>query len=384
VIALADTSPTVAVDPAEYTRLLGYPPGRTLSGRACELATMAAVWYAQNGRPWIWAREAAKLEIAGDVVRIEGAAFTSARLRSALERAGAHTVVLAAASAGPELEAHSARLWREEKPDEYFFFEMYGSAVVEQLITMAGARLCLSAERSGMAVLPHYSPGYAEWDVAELPGLLRLMDGLPYPIEALETGATIPKKSQLAVFGLTRDVGHLTVHAGLVPCENCSFGPCDFRRAPYRRAPAAYTVNPKALRRWAAERVTLEPRADGGIDARFRFDGTTCTNMGRPLAFEYYVRLSPAAQGYRICEQRCAPSANDTGHTSMCEYIRDAEALMGSIGSEAPLAGRPLGDVLAWPRPALAAGCYCEAESRDHKWGLVLETIHYALHQGKR
>jgi hypothetical protein len=26
-------------------------------------------------------------------------------------------------------------------------------------------------------------------------------------------------------------------------------------------------------------------------------------------------------------------------------------------------------------------GCYCEASSRDHKWGLVLETIHYALVQ---
>jgi hypothetical protein len=26
-----------------------------------------------------------------------------------------------------------------------------------------------------------------------------------------------------------------------------------------------------------------------------------------------------------------------------------------------------------------SAGCYCEPESRLHKWGLVLETIHYAL-----
>jgi hypothetical protein len=28
-----------------------------------------------------------------------------------------------------------------------------------------------------------------------------------------------------------------------------------------------------------------------------------------------------------------------------------------------------------------AAGCYCESTSRDHKWGLVFETIHYALVQ---
>ena len=35
----------------------------------------------------------------------------------------------------------------------------------------------------------------------------------------------------------------------------------------------------------------------------------------------------------------------------------------------------------SWRREPSAAGCYCEAASRDHKWGLVLETIHYALVQ---
>jgi hypothetical protein len=33
--------------------------------------------------------------------------------------------------------------------------------------------------------------------------------------------------------------------------------------------------------------------------------------------------------------------------------------------------------------PASPAGCYCDAASRQHKWGLVLETIHYALHHRK-
>jgi hypothetical protein len=52
---------------------------------------------------------------------------------------------------------------------------------------------------------------------------------------------------------------------------------------------------------------------------------------------------------------------------------------MDAIAREHPLRGRPLDDVLTWPRPASPAGCYCDAEARDHKWGLVLETIHYAL-----
>ena len=50
-----------------------------------------------------------------------------------------------------------------------------------------------------------------------------------------------------------------------------------------------------------------------------------------------------------------------------------------AIDREQPLNGKPLNDVLGWTRAASGAGCYCEPESRQHKWGLVLETIHFAL-----
>jgi hypothetical protein len=63
----------------------------------------------------------------------------------------------------------------------------------------------------------------------------------------------------------------------------------------------------------------------------------------------------------------------------MCQYIRDREGLTASIERERPLLGQPLDDVVRWSRPASPAGCYCEADSRQHKWGLVLETLHYAL-----
>jgi hypothetical protein len=63
----------------------------------------------------------------------------------------------------------------------------------------------------------------------------------------------------------------------------------------------------------------------------------------------------------------------------MCRYISDGEALMAAIAAERPLQGRPLDDVVRWTRPSSPAGCYCEPHSRQHKWGLVLETIHYAL-----
>jgi hypothetical protein len=64
--------------------------------------------------------------------------------------------------------------------------------------------------------------------------------------------------------------------------------------------------------------------------------------------------------------------------------VADAPELLAAIGGEKPMLGQPLESVLAWPRPANQAGCYCDAASREHKWGLVLETIHYALHQQGR
>jgi hypothetical protein len=402
-IELAIALPDINVVTEEYVRLLGFPRGHLLEGRPLELANWAREWYAQNGRPWIYARQAYSFEIIGDSLRIDGVTFTSKRLKSTLQQAEAHSVILVAVGAGPEAEEESRRRWVDEKPDEYFFLEIYASAVVEHLVTAAGARLCDWAEHHDMAVLPHYSPGYTEWDIAEQPRLLELVqrarkESFPSNVEVFDTGMLRPKKTHLAVFGLTRHTGRLRRLTDLVPCENCSFGPCQYRRAPYRRAPqssgeqlpnpvamldqdAAYSVNRRALKRWTEERLSINTNPDGSLDATFRYEGTTCTNMGRPLAFDYAVKLGPRAQGYPILEQRCLPATSDTGHTHMCQYIENPSRLMNSIVREKPLNGENLNAVLAWQRKPSAAGCYCEPASRDHKWGLVLETIHYALAQ---
>lgn len=405
--AMATGLPQVKVRPEEYIRLLGYPRGRVLEGRAEELANLAEDWYAANGKPWLYARQA-NLEISGDSIFIDGVPFTSRRLRRTLEEAKAESVVLVAVGAGREIEEEAIKRWEEEKPDEYFFLEIYGSAIVEELSTLAGAKICEWAEQRGMAALPHYSPGYAEWDVSEQPRLLSLMkegeqnqdesEPFAFELESLDSGMLRPRKSLLAVFGLTSHTEQLRRLTELVPCENCSFSPCRYRRAAYRRnaqamgeraqpvsaasePDAKYSVNRKALERWAKERLSLSTAPDGSIDAVFRYDGTTCTNMGRPLTFLYKVKLGPRAEGYPLREQVCAPAPDDTGYTYMCQYLENASGLMAAIDREKPLIGRRLDAVLDWHREASGAGCFCTAASRDHKWGLVLETIHYALNQ---
>jgi hypothetical protein len=411
VIEIVDTCPDVNVQPGEYKRLLGYPADWVVRDRARELADWAREWYTRYGHPWVYARQADTLDFADGSIRINDASFTSPRLLKTFRDADAHAAILVAASAGPDAEEEAQRLWQEGKPDEYFFLEVYGSAIVEHLITMAGARLCAWADARQMAVLPHYSPGYPDWPIDEQPRLLDVIrrtraQTSPIPVTVLDSGMLRPKKSLLAVFGLTRHTQRTQRLTDLIPCENCSYLPCQYRRSPYRRSPehadpelpvsaaqlreptspvvplernASYTINRRALHRWKDERLTLDPHTDGSIDATFRYEGTTCSNMGRQLEFVYHVTLGPRDEGYPIRAQRCGPAQGDEGHTFMCRYMSNREHLMVAIDRERPLHGRPLNDVLAWTRPACSTGCYCEPDSRQHKWGLVLETIHYAL-----
>src|SRR6185437_9128669 len=238
--SLVETSPQVEIQESEYQRLLGYPKNHPLEGRARELAEDAQAWFAKNGRPWICAREASSLELKNKSASIGGTEFSSKKLREILFDAQAHSTLLVAVSAGKECEEHARQLWNEGKPDEYFFLETYGSAVVEQLITVASRHICAWADENKMAALPHFSPGYSGWDFAEQVPLWNLFqknfgNDFPGELEVLDSGMLRPKKSLLAVIGLTRDLQKAKQFQKLIPCDTCSLPNCRYRRAPYKR-----------------------------------------------------------------------------------------------------------------------------------------------------
>jgi hypothetical protein len=236
-----ETNPPVEIQESEYLRLLGYPKNYPLEGRARELADEAQAWFAKNGRPWICAREISSLDLKSRGACLDGIEFSSKKLREILFEAQAHSAMLVAVSAGKECEEHARALWNEGKPDEYFFLESYGSAVVEQLVTVASSRLCAWADENAMAALPHFSPGYSGWDIAEQLPLWALFQKsfegkFPGALEVLESGMLRPKKSLLAVIGLTRDLEKARQFQKLIPCENCALPDCRYRRAPYKRS----------------------------------------------------------------------------------------------------------------------------------------------------
>jgi len=234
-IETLDLRPDSAVEEAEYHRLLGYPRGHVLTERARELAAWARRWFAENGRSWIYLREA-NLELAADALRIDGVEFASRQLREHLMRAGATRAVLVAVSAGRDCEQQARELWEAAKPDEYFFLEIFGSAVVERIVAAASGRICDLADRDGLMAVPHYSPGYSGWDVADQAKLFELITrGVnhpwPEPLEVLASGMLRPKKSLLGVFGLAPQSQRGREALRATPCENCSLSPCRYRRA---------------------------------------------------------------------------------------------------------------------------------------------------------
>ncbi len=240
-LELIDTNPNVSVQESEYKRLLGFPAQYELAGRTKELADWARQWYTGHGKPWIYALQADGLALADGHVRINGVTFSSKRLSEQLAEAQAENAVLVAVSAGKQCEGKALQLWQEEKPDEYFFLEVYGSAVVEHLIAGAAYRICDWADQHRLAVLPHYSPGYPGWDIADqnrILGLIRQQMKCEFPeeIRVMDTGMLQPKKSLLALFGITPHLEKVKRPTRLIPCENCSLPSCQYRRVPYRRS----------------------------------------------------------------------------------------------------------------------------------------------------
>ena len=191
-LSYIETSPDIAVVDSEYVRLLGYPPGWTMEGRALELAGGAREWYAEFGRPWVLAQEA------------EGA-------------------VMVVASAGPEVVEASRRLWREDKPDEAFFLHAFGAAVVERIFGGARARVNQFAHARGLTVRAGYSR------IADARCLLRGLS-LPGPVEVLDSGMLRPELSQLGALRLAPLRDGVPPAAEYVPCGACGFVPCQFRR----------------------------------------------------------------------------------------------------------------------------------------------------------
>ena len=238
---LVDLNFNIDVSQAEYNRLLGYPMSYDLIGRGHELVVWARQWYHENGKPWVHAIEIDDIDFSGENLKIGGVEFTSKKLRDQFAEAQVLNSVHVIVSAGKECEEKAQKLWNEGKPDEYFFLEVFGSAVAEHLVTIIRARLCSWAEENDLTILPHYSPGYLGWNMLDQKRIfdlivLKTTNCLPGEIKVYETGMLNPKNSMVAVFGITKNTNKARKYSELIPCETCSMYSCQYRRVPYKHS----------------------------------------------------------------------------------------------------------------------------------------------------
>lgn len=401
----------IDVPDAEYNRLLGYPPGRTAQETSAELAASVRHWFREHGDPWAHAHVIAEIGFPGGedngrepVFELNGVPFVSRFMRDQLRNFEAQKVVVVVVSAGARIEEEARRCWERGEPDRYYFLEMYAAAVAEQLRTVVGAHLCFWAEDRAQAVLPPYSPGYTEWGLEDQKRLFALAQrNNPHAgsLDILESGMLRPKNSLITLFPVTRKSAAVRYGRDSIPCHECSFSPCAYRRAPYRRGQSAstaatnsaeagtagepspqpaveYSFSSKALKKWSEQHLKIETAADGTIRSRFRFTGSTCSNAGVPIQMEYHVTLGPEFRGFEILAAQCRPAPDDIGFEQTCEFLANPDFAQ-EVEAEKPLVGSRLDEVLQWRPASRFAGCLCTEADRNHKWLIVYQTLHYAL-----
>jgi len=230
------------VDVEELARLLGYPKARRMTPAVVDLVEQSRGWYREHGDPWILARTVGVERLAGDTVSLaSGVTLTSRELVGRLETTASTFVVVAAVTAGPEVDVSTARLWAEGRPDEAYVLDRFGVAVAEYLAGWVAGRLAeLARAADSAAALPAYSPGYDGWNLTDQVRLLRCLRQGSSPVpdwfEVLPSGMTTPKSSLVALFGVTADRALAAAVTG-PKCRWCSRSPCSFRRARYGPAP---------------------------------------------------------------------------------------------------------------------------------------------------
>ena len=361
-----------------YRRHLGVPECVALDERFTELADQARDWYLEHGEPW---NDACPIEIESiveDTVFLdEGIALRSELLAEGLARADVRAIVVFAATAGAKVDRRFDELWKMERPDEAMFLNAYAIAVVEWLRLQARDHLRQTYRTQAMTVLPHYSPGYEGWDLADQAQLFQVVSGRTthsrLPLRVLPSGGLWPAKSTIAAYGVTERSDMQASLKGYWERRPIA-------SASTAKTPPEYAFPAKALTLWRSKRLQMTVQPNQEIVARFRFDGSTCNNLGVPITIDYHICLERnGGDGYRVKHSSCKPADDDVGLRSTCAYIDNPSLHMAEIDSYQPLVGMRLEEALAWNPPVSQSGCLCSQAGQNHKWRIVLQTIHFAL-----
>ena len=177
-------------------------------------------------------REIELARIARSEIELAGGVILESRIL-ARRLEPAHAVVVAAVSAGAEVDRRSEDLWASDRPDDAYFLDRLAAAVTESLAATVAAELRDALAQRGLGLVPSYSPGYDSWSLGQQARVAGcLADPAPPAwLEVLPSGMLRPKSSLLAVFGITRDLPASEAAWRRDKCSWCGCPECDFRRS---------------------------------------------------------------------------------------------------------------------------------------------------------
>jgi len=387
-------SAPITVPVAEWKRHLCVPAVEPLRAEAQAGVERALAWVNEHGCPWTFVSKPVNLVTEGDLIRLaNGTSLESRVLAEKLRLGQARSAVAVACSAGPDVSAEIQRLWDKQLPDKAFFLNAAAAACTEQLLHRVRKSICDQAGPAGLAALSHESPGYDGWKLGDQRSLLNWLATQPaWPgtakLSLLKSGMLSPEHSQLALFGLGPSTVVEALKPDAIPCVCCSMDPCSYRRVPYASDTQTlatpgevandYAYPEKALRRWSCDLLTVESSDEQSVRATFRPDCKTCSNLGVPFGIDYSIELGPRRDGFPIRKLSCRPSDDD--YQSMCSCLKDPERFPREMVGVPGFVDQPLGQTLEWDPMVEPAGCLCRQPSRDHKWKIALQTVHYKLH----
>ena len=144
-------------------------------------------------------------------------------------------------------------------------------------------------------------------------------------------------------------------------------------------------ISDRALAKWAANDLTVEPQSGGSLVFRFSYEASSCRDGGQPFASRIVgVLRREDGAGWRIEEVRVELDPDDPGWRATCIHESNLDPDPAKLTADSPAQGMLLDEFLARDWPTDKAGCFCTSVHVTHKLLLALSTVRYWLERRPR
>lgn len=126
-------------------------------------------------------------------------------------------------TAGADISKLANDLMFGEDPVKGFVYDILGSYIAEATGDKIEAFLRKEFENTDKKITARYSPGYAEWTVAEQEKLFKLLNGKTCKVELTESALMNPVKSISGFIGIGKDVKYRKNRCAICNSKDCMY-----------------------------------------------------------------------------------------------------------------------------------------------------------------